>query len=132
MSRWGLTTPSSWANRQFTLAKKQWDSVVLERIEQACDPAWSADVAAVVMQEGLAHICLVTPQHDPHSGQGGSEHPRKRKGNCSQHDRALERFYEQVDPGHPAPHTLRCCKVRPSGQPRICEGAVLRPCFNRQ
>ncbi|EOA95850.1 Protein pelota-like protein, partial [Anas platyrhynchos] len=49
-------------NRQFTLAKKQWDSVVLERIEQACDPAWSAD----------------------------------RKGNCSQHDRALERFYEQV------------------------------------
>ena len=29
-------------NWQFTLAKKQWDSVVLECIEQACDPAWSA------------------------------------------------------------------------------------------
>lgn len=57
MSRWGLTTPSKLEpNRQFTLAKKQWDSVVLERIEQACDPAWSADVAAVVMQE--ASPCL--------------------------------------------------------------------------
>lgn len=83
-------------NRQFTLAKKQWDSVVLERIEQACDPAWSADVAAVVMQEGLAHICLVTPSMTLTRAKVEVNIPRKRKGNCSQHDRALERFYEQV------------------------------------
>uniref|UniRef100_A0A8C4X9X9 Protein pelota homolog n=1 Tax=Erpetoichthys calabaricus TaxID=27687 RepID=A0A8C4X9X9_ERPCA len=48
-------------NRKFTLAKKVWDSVVLERIEQACDPAQQADLAAVIMQEGLANIVLVTP-----------------------------------------------------------------------
>ncbi|XP_056370835.1 protein pelota homolog [Oenanthe melanoleuca] len=83
-------------NRQFTLAKKQWDSVVLERIEQACDPAWSADVAAVVMQEGLAHVCLVTPSMTLTRAKVEVNIPRKRKGNCSQHDRALERFYEQV------------------------------------
>lgn len=83
-------------NRQFTLAKKQWDSVVLERIEQACDPAWSADVAAVVMQEGLAHICLVTPSMTLTRAKVEVNIPRKRRGNCSQHDRALERFYEQV------------------------------------
>ena len=76
-------------NRQFTLAKKQWDSVVLERIEQACDPAWSADVAAVVMQEGLAHICLVTPSMTLTRAKVEVNIPRKRKGNCSQHDRAL-------------------------------------------
>uniref|UniRef100_A0ABI7XVB6 Protein pelota homolog n=1 Tax=Felis catus TaxID=9685 RepID=A0ABI7XVB6_FELCA len=86
-------------NRQFTLAKKQWDSVVLERIEQACDPAWSADVAAVVMQEGLAHICLVTPSMTLTRAKVEVNIPRKRKGNCSQHDRALERFYEQVVQG---------------------------------
>lgn len=83
-------------NRQFTLAKKQWDSVVLERIEQACDPAWSADVAAVVMQEGLAHVCLVTPSMTLTRAKVEVNIPRKRKGNCAQHDRALERFYEQV------------------------------------
>lgn len=83
-------------NRQFTLAKKQWDSVVLERIEQACDPAWSADVAAVVMQEGLAHVCLVTPSMTLTRAKIEVNIPRKRRGNCAQHDRALDRFYDQV------------------------------------
>ncbi|XP_069507774.1 protein pelota homolog [Ambystoma mexicanum] len=86
-------------NRKFTLAKKQWDSVVLERIEQACDPAFGADVAAVVMQEGLANICLVTPSMTLMRGKVETTIPRKRRGNCTQHDKALERFYEQVMQG---------------------------------
>ena len=32
----------------------------LERIELATDPYKHADLAAVVMQEGLANVCLVT------------------------------------------------------------------------
>ncbi|XP_073822159.1 protein pelota-like [Musca autumnalis] len=48
-------------NRKFELRKPEWDSIALERIEMACDPTQSADVAAVVMQEGLAHVCLITP-----------------------------------------------------------------------
>uniref|UniRef100_A0A8C5QHS6 Protein pelota homolog n=1 Tax=Leptobrachium leishanense TaxID=445787 RepID=A0A8C5QHS6_9ANUR len=86
-------------NRKFTLAKKQWDSIVLERIEQACDPAFSADVAAVVMQEGLAHICLVTPSMTLLRTKIETNIPRKRRGNCSQHEKALEKFYEQVMQG---------------------------------
>ncbi|XP_078509009.1 protein pelota homolog [Lissotriton helveticus] len=86
-------------NRKFTLAKKQWDSVVLERIEQACDPAFGADVAAVVMQEGLANICLVTPSMTLLRAKVETTIPRKRRGNCTQHDKALERFYEQVMQG---------------------------------
>ncbi|KAM4698262.1 protein pelota homolog isoform 1-T1 [Rhinophrynus dorsalis] len=86
-------------NRKFTLAKKQWDSVVLERIEQACDPAFSADVAAVVMQEGLAHICLVTPSMTLLRAKIETNIPRKRRGNCTQHEKALEKFYEQVMQG---------------------------------
>ncbi|XP_067884445.1 protein pelota homolog, partial [Heterodontus francisci] len=83
-------------NRKFTLAKKQWDSVVLERIEQACDPVHSADVAAVIMQEGLAHICLVTPTMTVLRTKVETTIPRKRKGSCTQHDKALEKFYESV------------------------------------
>lgn len=86
-------------NRKFTLAKKQWDSIVLERIDQACDPAFSADVAAVVMQEGLAHICLVTPSMTLLRAKIETNIPRKRRGNCSQHEKALEKFYEQVMQG---------------------------------
>jgi len=47
-------------NRKFELRKPEWDTIALERIEMACDPTQSADVAAVVMQEGLAHVCLIT------------------------------------------------------------------------
>ncbi|KAM9304832.1 protein pelota homolog [Gastrophryne carolinensis] len=86
-------------NRKFTLAKKQWDSIVLERIDQACDPAFSADVAAVVMQEGLAHICLVTPTMTLLRAKIETSIPRKRRGNCTQHEKALERFYDQVMQG---------------------------------
>ena len=43
-------------NRKFTLAKECWDAVVLERVDNACDPAQNADVAAVVMQEGTHGI----------------------------------------------------------------------------
>ncbi|XP_055522150.1 protein pelota homolog [Leucoraja erinacea] len=86
-------------NRTFTLAKKQWDSIVLERIEQACDPAQNADVAAVIMQEGLANICLVTSSMTVMRAKVETTIPRKRKGSCTQHDKALERFYESVMQG---------------------------------
>lgn len=39
-------------NRKFTLAKTEWDTVALERVEVATDPSKTADVAAITMQEG--------------------------------------------------------------------------------
>lgn len=86
-------------NRKFTLAKKVWDSVVLDRIEQACDPTQKADVAAVVMQEGLANIVLVTSAMTLLRAKIEVTIPRKRKGSCTQHEKALERFYEAVMQG---------------------------------
>ncbi|XP_077995484.1 protein pelota homolog [Glandiceps talaboti] len=83
-------------NRKFTLAKKEWDIVQLERIEMACDPSQSADVAAVVMQEGLANVCLVTSSMTIVRAKIETNIPRKRKGMCTQHDKGLERFYEAL------------------------------------
>ncbi|CAN8017044.1 unnamed protein product [Ixodes persulcatus] len=94
-------------NRKFTLAKRVWDSVHLERLDLACDPTQHADVAAVVMQEGLAHVCLVTSAMTLVRAKIDISIPRKRKGSCSQHDKAraalpcapsigLQRFYEAV------------------------------------
>ena len=42
------------------LEKEVWDSIFLERLGEAGDPTKKAEIAAIVMQEGLAHVCLVT------------------------------------------------------------------------
>lgn len=83
-------------NRKFTLGKLEWDSVSLERIEMACDPTKHADLAAVVMQEGLAHLCLITPNMTLVRAKIETNIPRKRKGMCQQHDKGLTKFYDQI------------------------------------
>lgn len=57
-------------------------------IDMACDAARSADVAAVIMHEGLAHICLLTSSMTVVRMRVEMNIPRKRKGSCSQHDKA--------------------------------------------
>ncbi|XP_069684035.1 protein pelota [Periplaneta americana] len=86
-------------NRKFTLSKSEWDSVALERVDTACDPTQNADVAAVVMQEGLAHICLITSSMTLVRAKIDQCIPRKRKGNVQQHEKGLQRYFESVMQG---------------------------------
>ncbi|CAH1102581.1 unnamed protein product [Psylliodes chrysocephalus] len=83
-------------NRKFTLKKHEWDSVSLERIDMACDPTKLADVAAVVMQEGLAHVCLILSSMTIVRAKIDVTIPRKRKGFVQQHEKGLVKFYDQV------------------------------------
>ncbi|CAL1544486.1 unnamed protein product [Lymnaea stagnalis] len=83
-------------NRQFTLSKHEWDSVALDRIDTACDPAQHADLMAIIMQEGIAHVCLVTPSMTLVRAKVETNIPRKRKGMCDQHTKGLHRFYDQI------------------------------------
>jgi len=55
--------------------------------EQACDVTQHADLAAIVMQEGLAHICLITSSMTLVRAKIETNIPRKRKGMCAQHDK---------------------------------------------
>ena len=82
--------------RPFTLEKGCWDLITLKRIEDACDPRKTSDLAAVVLEEGLAHICLVTASMTLTMGKVEVSVPRKRKGIGSQYDKAVERFFDQV------------------------------------
>lgn len=86
-------------NRPFTLTKPEWDSIALERVEMACDVTQNADVAAIIMQEGIAHICLITSNMTIVRSKIDMAIPRKRKNNASQHDKGLIRFYEAVMEG---------------------------------
>ncbi|ELR12906.1 translation factor pelota, putative [Acanthamoeba castellanii str. Neff] len=86
-------------NRKFTLQKTEWDAIALERVETATNPARTADVAAVIMAEGLAQVCLITSSMTIVRQRVESTIPRKRKGSASLHDKALNKFYENVMQG---------------------------------
>ncbi|KZF24499.1 hypothetical protein L228DRAFT_245445 [Xylona heveae TC161] len=81
--------------RNFTLEKGEgWDSVALDVIREAIDPQKRADIAAVVMQEGLANICLITEHQTILRQRIESNIPRKRQGRSGDHDKGLTKFFE--------------------------------------
>lgn len=86
-------------NRKFQLHKVEWDSIALERIDTACDPTQNADLGAVIMQEGLAHVCLINASMTLVRSKIDFNIPRKRKGNVSQHEKGLAKFYDAVMQG---------------------------------
>ena len=66
----------------------RWSFIVaLSPLEQACDATQKADVAAVVMQEGLANVVLVTPAMTLLRAKVEVTIPRKRRGSCTQHEK---------------------------------------------
>eukprot|EP01119_Soliformovum_irregulare_P007286 TRINITY_DN1968_c1_g1_i1.p1 TRINITY_DN1968_c1_g1~~TRINITY_DN1968_c1_g1_i1.p1 ORF type:complete len:410 (-),score=116.18 TRINITY_DN1968_c1_g1_i1:40-1242(-) len=84
------------ANREFTLTKSEWDIVSLERIKDATDPTRYADVGAIVLAEGLAHVCLITSSMTIVRARIEHAIPRKRRGSVTVHDKGLQKFFEQI------------------------------------
>ncbi|KAI9497958.1 hypothetical protein BDB00DRAFT_802776 [Zychaea mexicana] len=83
-------------NRNFTLLKPEWDVIALERVEDACDVTKQADVAAIVCQEGLANICFLTQHMTVVKQRIETPIPRKRKGSVTNHEKGLQKFYDQI------------------------------------
>lgn len=81
---------------KLSLSKDCWDAVHLDRLQDATDASSKADVAAVILQEGIAHLCLVTPNMTIVKQRIEVSIPRKRKSGSGSHDRGLVRFYEQI------------------------------------
>lgn len=82
--------------RPFVLAKSFWDAMAIDYLKQACDPCASADVAAVMMQEGLANICLVGASITTVKGRVETSIPRKHGPAIAGYDKALNKFFENV------------------------------------
>lgn len=83
-------------NRNFSLEKHQgWDSVARALVKEACDPVKIADTWAVVMQEGLANIAVLTGHRTVHRHKIEIAVPKKRgTGRQGDHDKALEKFFQ--------------------------------------
>jgi protein pelota len=83
--------------RNFTLEKSEgWDSIALDVVKEAIRVDKEGTVPAVVMQEGLANICLITEYQTILKQRVETGIPRKRSGRSADHDKGIARFYEVV------------------------------------
>ena len=82
-------------NQNFSIEKDCWDQIYLDQLDEAVHPERQAEVAAIVMQTGLAHVCLVTGALTITKARIETNIPKKRTGNSS-HAKAIDRFYEAV------------------------------------
>jgi protein pelota len=81
-------------NLPFTLYKRKWDELHLERLDLASNPEASCELAAIVMESGLANICLITNTSAVVKSRVEAHIPRKLKAAFSL-DKALEKFFKQ-------------------------------------
>jgi len=80
--------------RNFTLEKAEgWDSVALDTLKESIDQDRKAQLWAVIMQEGLANICLITEHQTILRQRIEVSLPKKRAGS-SDHDKSMQRFYQ--------------------------------------
>ncbi|KAG8424083.1 Translation factor pelota [Metarhizium acridum] len=84
------------ANRSFTVIKPDgWDSVSKATLSQALSDDKNGAMAAVVMQEGLANICLITQFRTVVKTRVESVVPKKRDTAADQ-DAGLKRFFDKT------------------------------------
>lgn len=80
----------------FELYKDEWDSFALQQVDDATNIENRSDIAAVVLQPGVAHVCLVTEAMTILRQKVELTIPRKKRGDNTAQDKAMERFFSQV------------------------------------
>jgi protein pelota len=80
---------------QFVVHKDRWDSIHIDRVNEAADAASKAELAAIVMQEGLAHVCLVTPFMTQTRARIERKMPKKKDGG-DKYDKAIVAFFKDI------------------------------------
>jgi protein pelota len=79
----------------FTIFKKNWDEICIERLKQATDVTITSDLAAIVMEEGIAHLYLISSHITTLKAKIEQTIAKKRKG-PSQHDKSLNIFFQKI------------------------------------
>lgn len=82
-------------HQNFSIEKDSWDQVYLDILDDAANPDRQAEVAAVTMQLGLAHVCLLTKSLTVTKARIDMNIPKKRTGS-SQQSKAVIKFYDAV------------------------------------
>jgi len=80
--------PGRWVK----LTKPAWDALSVELLEQALANAGKAEMGAIVMQEGLAHVCTLAPTGTRVLQRVEVTMPKRKIGPTSQSEKAMEKF----------------------------------------
>ncbi|KXL41921.1 MAG: hypothetical protein FE78DRAFT_155543 [Acidomyces sp. 'richmondensis'] len=82
--------------RNFTLEKANgWDSVALDTLQEAINQDKKAQLWAIIMQEGLANVCVITDHQTVLKQCIDVNLPKKRAGSTD-HDKSLQKFYQMI------------------------------------
>ena len=79
----------------FSLYKKYWDEINIETLKAATDSSITADVAAIIMEEGVAHLYFITNNLTTLKGKITQSIPKKRTGSTG-HDKSKKEFYSKI------------------------------------
>ena len=82
-------------NSKFKLFKSSWDLISLKTIKEAADPSSTAELAAVLLEGGLANVCLVTRNMTVPLARIEQSIPKQRQGS-SNTQKATEKFYQTI------------------------------------
>ncbi|XP_017254449.1 protein PELOTA 1 isoform X1 [Daucus carota subsp. sativus] len=105
-------------HRPFVLRKVVWDTMSSDALYQASDPSASADLAVVMMQEGLAQIFLIGKSVTVMRSRIEASIPRKHGPAIAGYDKALDKFFENVAQAflkHIDFQVVRCAVIASSG-----------------
>ncbi|QRW01802.1 mRNA surveillance protein pelota protein [Ceratobasidium sp. AG-Ba] len=84
------------AHRNVKIIKEYWDSVALQRVEEAIVPGRGAEVGAIVCGEGTAAVCLLSEHMTVIRQRIDVPVPRKRMGSSTLHEKGLTKFYSAL------------------------------------
>ncbi|CAI8496109.1 unnamed protein product [Hanseniaspora opuntiae] len=81
----------------FTLFKYEYTDFCSKTIKDACNVDLKTDIGAVVLQEGVAHVCAVTPYHTSLKSKITANLAKKKRGvDIMKNDSKLDKFYHQI------------------------------------
>ncbi|KAL4435560.1 hypothetical protein ABPG74_020336 [Tetrahymena malaccensis] len=80
-------------DQQITIIKQNWDSFHFKIIKDISDPTHDSELAAFVMDEGIAHLCFIKSSITIMKHKIEKHIPKKKSG-AEQHDKAMEKFFE--------------------------------------
>ena len=79
----------------FTLLKQYWDDISIDTLKTSTDPSLTSEVAAIMMEEGVAHLYLITNNQTVLQGKITQSIPKKRAGS-TQHDKSKNNFFQKI------------------------------------
>lgn len=84
-------------NKDLTILKENWDSYDMSVLKDLCSVEKKADIGAVVLEEGVAHLCYVTDSMTVMQSKIEKSIPRKNRINGTKDmEKAMQSFFKMI------------------------------------